>query len=241
MAFGAGVYLCILSIVFSLIGRDFGFSIWGDEKWYLEAGRSLLSGDFKFEYLAFAPLHSILTAIRESIADAFDIGILSGVLLLNSIYSILLGAVIYQFTRFLIDFSFLNSREGSILCICILSSPYVIRYSTGLNPEYYSLMGGIFILGKVLIDSSLLSSDSVLKVRAVGEKDYFRFLNIFGNVMNLSRKWFLILIVFICLCRYSFIVFAIPYFWGAKYFGFRHSLSMFLSSTFGSFSKVAFE
>ena len=73
MAFWAGAYLYLLNIIFTLYGRSLGFNIWGDKDWYLNAGRSLLSGDFSIEFILFSPFHSLLLAINDWFAEAVGI------------------------------------------------------------------------------------------------------------------------------------------------------------------------
>ena len=188
-----------------------GFNIWGDKDWYLNAGRSLLSGDFSIEFILFSPFHSLLLAINDWFAEAVGIDSSLTAFLTRAPFCIFFGYIIYQFTRCLISLSLISAREANILALIILTSPYVIRYSSGIYPEYYSMLGGVFIVGRLLSDSFSSAQHDCISLIASTRRGTAYFFDFFESVLGLSEFRFALLIISICFFRYSFVAFAIPY------------------------------
>ena len=152
MSIAAGAYLFFLSIIFSLLADRFGYNIYPDSNWYVVSGNSLWNLQISIEYLLFSPLHSLMTAFSDSIQDRIDQSLLAGFnYLAQSIYCIFMGICVFQFSSLLATCRILSSKSSKLFCLVILTNPYVVRYSTGIYPEYYALLGCLLIASRLLL------------------------------------------------------------------------------------------
>lgn len=218
MALLYGFYLYVLGILYSALGKGLGFNINGDKLWYVDAGYSLIRGNRSFDTLAFSPLFSLSQALGDyflslNIKLPFDLPLEQ---VFRLCFCLLFASLLFGFCELAASCRILSTRNSRILCIIMLSSPYIIRYSTGMYPEYYSFVCGLLVVGRLLARDFFLRTQSAVfnlsppKNFISRSSELFNF-NLYQSACTARESLFVSLLVILCFFRYSLIVFVIPY------------------------------
>ena len=161
----SGLLLSIASIFASYILHGFGFNIYGDYDWYLDSGTKLLSGRADWENIFFAPLHSLSVAISSRLdlfASSYSLGSLQ--VIRKILFTFIAGTFLCDFSLSFCYSVGITSRISKIMLVAlIIFNPYVLRYSTGVYPEFCSIIFGCLI-GQRLFSTHCLTSACSSKV-----------------------------------------------------------------------------
>ena len=157
-----------------------------------------------------------MTAFSDSIQDRIDQSLLAGFnYLAQSIYCFFMGICVFQFSRLLATCRILSSKSSKLFCLVILTNPYVVRYSTGIYPEYYALLGCLLIASRLLLLNCFkLRLNALLGKRISGiycRGKYHLIDSLFWRLILLKEVPFLLILIVISLFRYSFVAIAISY------------------------------
>ena len=223
----AGMFLVLLNFFYFHFAQSLGFDIYGDKNWYVEAGYSILRGNYSLDILFFSPLHSLSAALGHYIELNFSNQL---TFVFRSLYCFFLGVCIFDFSRLLYSTGLLRRNYANILCIGMLVNPYVVRYSSGIYPEFYSLLAGILMICRVVLHhqifsttlylSHTLDSSPVIPAKACADK--FKFGATFiEKISNSSDLKFASLMILLCFFRYSLLITVLPYFYVSNSFRVR--------------------
>jgi len=217
-----GLLLGLFSILGYLYLTNFGFDFYADRDWYVNAGHALMAGNLRPDILLFSPLHSIFTALDDSILNYLTASAtLYYTIVRRAFMAFLLGCLIYHFS---FAASSLLQLKGCfwrhLTALALVLNPYVIRYSSGVYPEYYSLCLGIFVTYKLLSSSttstSTASNDYLFTI--ITDSKYYKYL-------------FLIFIIVLAFFRYSLFIYILCYF-ATVFISYRTSSSSAIMSKY---------